>query len=51
MDLTEKAMDLTEFMKNFIPSGWKEPIKKVCHSHYFSWYEIEAIEAWQAADR
>ena len=47
MDEKERrAIELTGFMKSYIPSGWKEPIGKVCYSHLFMWYEIEAIEAF-----
>lgn len=42
----QKALELTEFIKNYIPTGWQEPIGKVCHIHRFEWYEIEAIENW-----
>lgn len=41
-----EAMELTEFVKHYIPSIWKEPIEKVCHTHYFMWYEIEAIRSF-----
>ena len=41
-----EAIELTEFVKNFIPSGWKESIGTVCHVHHFSWFEIEAIKEW-----
>ena len=43
----QKAIELTTFITNYTPSGWKEPIGKVAYVHSFSWYEIEAIEAWQ----
>ena len=41
-----KAIELTEFVRNFIPTGWKESIGTACYVHRFLWYEIEAIEKW-----
>ena len=46
MNYEKKSQELTEFIKNYTPCGWKETIGMVCPCRYFSWYEIEAIEAW-----
>lgn len=41
-ELKIEAIKLSEFIKNYVPSGWKEPIGKVCFVKSFNWYEIEA---------
>ena len=45
-NIEQEAIELTEFVKRYVPFGWKESIQTVCFDHYFMWYEMEAIKAW-----
>ena len=45
-NIEQEAIELTEFVKRYVPSGWMESIQTVCSGHYFMWYEMEAIKAW-----
>jgi hypothetical protein len=56
MDLETIPIDLQNFIKHYIPNGWKEPIGITCYvpftfSYYketgIPWYIKEAIEKWQ----
>ena len=45
-DKEKKKMKLTEYVRNYIPVGWKEPIGSVYFIHRFSAVEYEAIEQY-----
>ena len=46
MTIQYRAIELTKFMKTYIPTGWDEPLGDGVNAHKFMWYDIEAIEAF-----
>ena len=46
MGIEEKSMRLTEYVANYVPIGWKEPIRSVYFIHKFSAVEYEAIKQY-----